>query len=142
MIKCLPLLPKSKSADVHLVIETLIRTYNYKHQMSQHEVIILALRERERESIVKKVNSTFIEFDHSLVHMDLKVYMSYENVLVCVNKYIIQIQLHVLIMCFLIMHAVYMYMYNVIDKAYIYRRGGIHHNCEINLLYYIAMVSQ
>lgn len=37
VISCLPLLPKSKSADVHSVIETLIRTYNYKHQMSQHE---------------------------------------------------------------------------------------------------------
>lgn len=50
VIKCLPLLPKSKSADVHSVIETLIRTYNYKHQMSQHEVIIPAEREKERET--------------------------------------------------------------------------------------------
>nr|XP_022329996.1 uncharacterized protein LOC111128586 [Crassostrea virginica]XP_022329997.1 uncharacterized protein LOC111128586 [Crassostrea virginica]XP_022329998.1 uncharacterized protein LOC111128586 [Crassostrea virginica] len=38
VIKSLPLLPKSKSGDVHSVIEALIRTFNYKNQMTQHEI--------------------------------------------------------------------------------------------------------
>lgn len=75
VIKCLPLLPKSKSADVHSVIETLIRTYNYKHQMSQHEIKSL----REELKFHKSIYELQLSYVKSLFSVIREGYQSFQS---------------------------------------------------------------
>ncbi|XP_061173048.1 uncharacterized protein LOC133182285 [Saccostrea echinata] len=75
VMKSLPSLPKSKSADVQSVVEALIRTFNYKNQMTQHEVKSL----REELKFHKSVYDLQLSYVQSLFSVIRDGYKTFQS---------------------------------------------------------------